>query len=176
MKMKKLLVMMGTCVYVSSAYAAPDNIITFQGEVTDETCSVAVNGEDATPVILLETVSKSDLAKSGDTAGLTQFDIAVSGCTGNASGVSISTVFVGNQVTANGNLGNTGDATNVEVQVLDSSGTEINFTGGHTDANALDLAANEKASSATYKVQYYATGAATAGTVSASLQYAVSYP
>lgn len=40
----------------------------------------------------------------------------------------ISTVFVGNQVTSNGNLGNTGSAKNVEVQLLDTSDAVINLT------------------------------------------------
>ncbi|MDI5448871.1 hypothetical protein MJL27_25580, partial [Salmonella enterica subsp. enterica serovar Anatum] len=42
------------------------------------------------------------------------FDIGLSGCTGSKDKTTkISTVFVGNQVTSNGNLGNTGSAKNV---------------------------------------------------------------
>ncbi|WP_052285320.1 fimbrial protein [Kluyvera genomosp. 1] len=160
----------------SSAMAISDNTITFQGEVTDETCSVAVNGNGATPVILLPTVSTKDLAKSGDTAGDITFDIGVAGCTGNPSTeTSISTVFVGNQVTTNGNLGNTGTAGNVEIQLLDTKDAVINLTDGYTGNGDLKLAAGASEASATYTAQYYATGLATAGTVEATLQYAVSY-
>ena len=167
---------LGTSLVSGSVYAASDNTITFQGEVTDETCSVAVNGNSASPVVLLPTVSASDLAASGDTAGQVTFDIGVNGCTGNASGeTKISTVFVGNQVTTNGNLGNTGTAKNVEVQLLDTANAVINLSNGFTGNGDLKLAANEKEASATYTAQYYANAAATAGTVEATLQYAVSY-
>ncbi|HDM8061266.1 fimbrial protein [Vibrio harveyi] len=177
MKLNKLVAILGSFLFTSSVLAASANTITFQGEVTDETCTVSVNGENASPVVLLETVPKSELAKSGDTAGATEFEVSISGCTGNATtGVpNISTVFVGNQVTGNGNLGNTGSATNVELQILDTSDSAIDLSGGYKGSNDLALAAGEKANSATYKAQYYATGASTAGTVNASLQYAVSY-
>ena len=159
-----------------SAMAISDNTITFQGEVTDETCSVAINGNGATPVVLLPTVSNKELAKSGDTAGEITFDIGLSGCTGNPSTeTNISTVFVGNQVTTSGNLGNTGSAGNVEIQLLDTADTVINLTDGYTGVGDLKLAAGASEASASYTAQYYATDAATAGTVEATLQYAVSY-
>jgi major type 1 subunit fimbrin (pilin) len=95
----------------TSALAMSNNTITFRGEVSDETCSVAINGNQAKPVVILPTVSAKELAKGGDTAGQVTFDIGLTGCTGNADKpTKISTVFVGNQVTSNGNLGNTGDA------------------------------------------------------------------
>lgn len=170
------VLLLGSLLASGSVYAASDNTITFQGQVTDETCSVAVNGNSASPVVLLPTVSASDLAASGDTAGQVTFDIGVSGCTGNSSGeTKISTVFVGNQVTTNGNLGNTGTAKNVEVQILDTADAVVNLTNGFTGNGDLKLAANQKEASATYTAQYYATSAASAGTVEATLQYAVSY-
>lgn len=160
----------------SSAMAISENTITFQGEVTDETCSVAVNGNSATPVILLPTVSTQELAADGDKAGQISFDVGLSGCTGNVSTeTKISTVFVGNQVTANGNLGNTGTAQNVEVQLLDTTDAVIDLKNGFTGGGDLKLAAGASEASATYTAQYYATGAVTAGTVEATLQYAVSY-
>lgn len=51
------------------AMAASNNTITFQGEVTAQTCSVTVNGLDANPMVLLPTVSSGDLNASGKTAG-----------------------------------------------------------------------------------------------------------
>ncbi|TGD89600.1 type 1 fimbrial protein, partial [Salmonella enterica subsp. enterica serovar Poona] len=83
-------------------------------------------------------------------------------------------VFVGNQVTSNGNLGNTGSAKNVEVQLLDTSGEPINLTGGFTGDGDLQLEPNASEASATYTARYYSTGKAEAGTVAATLQYAVS--
>ncbi|MBK0122585.1 type 1 fimbrial protein [Pantoea sp. S61] len=174
---KTLLSLVITCVLFSaSAGAASDNTINFQGEVSDETCSISVNGNAASPVVLMPTVSKSDLSASGNVAGQTAFTVGLTGCTANsASSTKISTVFVGNNVTANGNLANTGTAQNVEVQLVDSKDAVINLTGGYTGDGDLTLAADETESSATYNAQYYANGVAAAGTVAASLQYAVTY-
>lgn len=76
--------------FVASLVAVPGmalaygNTISFQGEVADETCEVSVNGNNASPVVLLPTVSASQLNAAGQTAGQTTFDIGVSGCTGDA--------------------------------------------------------------------------------------------
>ncbi|ECC9151832.1 type 1 fimbrial protein [Salmonella enterica subsp. salamae] len=176
MSMKKYLAMItGSLLVSSSAMAVSDNTITFQGEVTDETCSVVINGNQAKPVVLLPTVSTKELTKQGKTAGPVTFDIGLSGCNPMDKTTKISTVFVGNQVTSNGNLGNTGSAKNVEVQLLDTSGSPINLTGGFTGNGDLQLGANASEASATYTAQYYSTGTAEAGTVAATLQYAVSY-
>lgn len=176
MSMKKYLAMItGSLLVSSSAMAVSDNTITFQGEVTDETCSVVINGNQAKPVVLLPTVSTKELTDQGKTAGPITFDIGLSGCTPMDKTTKISTVFVGNQVTSNGNLGNTGSAKNVEVQLLDTSGNPINLTGGFTGNGDLQLEPNASEASATYTAQYYSTGQAEAGTVAATLQYAVSY-
>jgi major type 1 subunit fimbrin (pilin) len=174
---KSLLTLVMTSLLFSvSAVAASDNTINFQGEVSDETCSVAVNGNSASPVVLMPTVSKSELATSGDTAGQTAFTVGLTGCSGSSStSTKVSTVFVGNNVTANGNLANTGTAQNVEVQLIDSKDAVINLTGGYTGDGDLTLAADATESSATYNAQYYATGVSSPGTVAASLQYAVTY-
>lgn len=174
---KNSVALLAASLFIStSALAASDNTITFQGEVTDETCSVAINGNQAKPVVLLPTVSSKDLTRDGETAGQVTFDIGVSGCTGDtANATKISTVFVGNQVTSNGNLGNTGSAKNVEVQLLDTSDAVINLTNGFTGNGDLQLEPGASEASATYTAQYYSTGKATAGSVEATLQYAVSY-
>lgn len=176
LKKSYLTILTGALLVSANAMAVSDNTISFQGEVTDETCSIAINGNQTTPVVLLPTVSSTDLAASGDTAGPVTFDIGLTGCTGDAANeTKISTVFVGNQVTTNGNLGNTGTAGNVEVQLLDTTGLEINLTDGFTGDGDLKLAAGASDASASYTAQYYAAGKATAGTVEATLQYAVSY-
>lgn len=82
MSMKKYLAMItGSLLVSSSAMAVSDNTITFQGEVSDETCSVVINGNQAKPVVLLPTVSTKDLSEQGKTAGPITFDIGLSGCT-----------------------------------------------------------------------------------------------
>lgn len=176
--MQKKIISLGLSVAVLSAspvFAAQENTITFQGEVTDQTCAVTVNGSTASPVVLLPTVSVSELS-SNQTAGATTFEMGVSGCTSDNTGdVKISTVFVGNQVTASGNLGNSGAAENVEIQILDTTGAVIDFTSSFTGNEDLTLTAGETSSSADYTAQYYTAGSPTAGDVTASLQYAVTY-
>lgn len=80
-----LAVLISAALVSASVSAASDNTINFQGEVTTETCSVSVNGNNASPVVLLPTVSTSDLAASGATAGETPFTVGVSGCTGDST-------------------------------------------------------------------------------------------
>lgn len=166
-------------VFASQAFAFSDNTVTFQGEVTSETCSVTINGNSAKPIVLLPTVNASALAASGSVAGQATFDVGVTGCTGNAAtATTINSVFAGNSVSTAGNLSNvaaTNAATNVEVQILDTASKVIDFTSGFTGAGDLSLKAGEKSASATYTAQYYATGVATAGAVEATMQYAVSY-
>lgn len=145
---KTTLALLTASLFIStSTFAMSNNTITFRGEVSDETCSVAINGNQAKPVVILPTVSAKELAKGGDTAGQVTFDIGLTGCTGNADKpTKISTVFVGNQVTSNGNLGNTGDAANVEVQILDTAEKVINLTNGFKGEGDLQLEAGRDGS------------------------------
>ncbi|WP_053225529.1 fimbrial protein [Pseudomonas helleri] len=55
------------------AFAASQNTITFNGQVTDQTCTVAVNGNAASPMILLPTVSATSLSAANSKAGETPF-------------------------------------------------------------------------------------------------------
>ncbi|MGI2091066.1 fimbrial protein [Shewanella oncorhynchi] len=154
-----------------------NNTITFLGEVSDQTCEVAINGNAANPSVLLPTVSTAQLATAGSVAGETPFTISVSGCTVNATqALPIKTVFLGNNITTAGNLGNTGTATNVALQLLDSvGGTSINLTAGSA-VEGLNVAAGADSASHDFAVQYISeTGSATAGRVISSVQYAVSY-
>ena len=82
---KTTLALLTASLFIStSTFAMSNNTITFRGEVSDETCSVAINGNQAKPVVILPTVSAKELAKGGDTAGQVTFDIGLTGCTGNA--------------------------------------------------------------------------------------------
>jgi len=160
----------------STASALSNNTITFQGEVTTETCSVTVNGNDASPVILMPTVSTKDLNESGKTAGLTSFTIGVSGCTGDPKTTTkISTVFVGNNISPSGNLLNTGTAKNVEIQIVAPDNKIVNLANAYAGSGDLTLNPGDTSASADYTAQYYATGTPTAGTVNAALQYSVTY-
>lgn len=174
--MKKLTLSALVLTALFGANAHANNTITFLGEVSDQTCEVAINGATANPTVLLPTVSTADLAAAGSVAGETPFTLSVSGCTINATqALPIKTVFVGNSVTVAGNLGNTGSATNVSLQILDAvGGNAVDLTGVAT-VDGLNVAAGDSTASHDFAVQYYAEGVATAGTVVSSVQYAISY-
>lgn len=164
--------------YSLSAAAVSDNTISFEGEVTAQTCTVLVNGQTS-PVVLLPTVSTNDLATSGSTAGTTSFEFNVSGCTTLDDASTIGAKFSGNAVDTStagaGTLGNTGTATNVNIQLLDSTSTPINLNSTWLGDGDIALPANSTTATQTYYARYFATGAATAGTVRASVQYALNY-
>ncbi|CAB3809328.1 hypothetical protein LMG28688_06966 [Paraburkholderia caffeinitolerans] len=161
------------------AFADSANTINFQGEVTTQTCTVTINGNAASPTVLLPTVSTSALATAGSNAGTTNFTVGVTGCTSQASATPIKTVFVGNQVDNNGNLGNTGTAGGVALQLLDPTAPSTPFSllgaTGYA-APGLSLAAGATSATHNFAVRYYsAAGSATAGSVLGSVQYALSY-
>lgn len=165
-------------VYSVSAAAVSDNTISFEGEVTAQTCTVLVNGQ-ASPVVLLPTVSTTNLSSPGSTAGTTSFEFNVSGCTASDEASTIGAKFTGNAVDTStagaGTLGNTGTATNVNIQLLDSTSEPINLNTTWSGDGDIALAANSETATQTYYARYFATGAATAGTVKASVQYALNY-
>jgi major type 1 subunit fimbrin (pilin) len=176
--MKKSIVFAAIAAIPFVSFAQSANTITFRGEVSQQTCSVAVNGNASSPLVLLPTVSTADLAAAGSTAGQTEFTVSVSGCTANVTSQPINTVFLPNSVTASGNIANTGTATNVSLQLLDPAAPAAPFqlTGGHA-APGLQVAANETSASHNFAVRYLADGAAaTAGSVVGAVQYSVAYP
>ena len=111
-----LSALMASALFSTNALAS-DNTITFMGEVSDETCSISVNGSDASPVVLLPTVTATEL-NANQVAGATTFDVGVSNCTGSSSGVQISTVFVGNNIssaTGNATINPSNNSTRIQV-------------------------------------------------------------
>lgn len=155
------------------AFAAQSNTVTFKGEVSTQTCDVTINGEKDSPVILLPTVTDAQLAVAGSTAGSTNFSIDISGC--NDKLTKAKAVFVGNNVTTAGNLGNTGTAAKVSVQLKDGvDSTVFDFNSTDVTSSASTIASG--AGSLPFIASYYAEEAGvTAGTVIATAQYAVVY-
>lgn len=150
------------------------NTITFKGEVTSQTCQVTINGEETSPVVLLPTVADSEFAGQGSVTGDTNFNIDLKNC--NTALTSAKANFVGNNVLASGNLGNTGTATGVSIQLANGNG------GAALDFNAADVVSSAATISSTgtatipFTARYFAEEATVgAGTVVASTQYSVSY-
>lgn len=160
---------------------AADGTITFTGTVADTTCSIngTASGTTANKSITLAPVSSGTLSALGNTAGTsspTDLAFSLTGCSGAAT-KAIARFENGSTVDQNsGNLINAGTATNVQVQLMNAQMQPINIT---TNSNN-QIAANSStitggAANLKYFAQYYATGKATAGTVSTSVQYTMQY-
>ncbi|UTH74787.1 fimbrial protein [Chromobacterium sp. IIBBL 290-4] len=159
---------------VSSAAMASDGLITITGKIAAQTCTIT--GTTGTNVsVPLPTVGASALTTSGATAGATPFNIRLTSCPSGLNNAQ--TRFeVGSTIDSQtGNLLNavgTGNATNVEVQVLNSSFAPINLS---SNVGSQSVSINNGTATLNYYAQYYATGAATAGLVNSSVQYSMTY-
>lgn len=162
---------------ISALASTSNNTLKFQGEVADQTCVVDINGTANTPVVLLPTVATSDLKSPNDVAGLTSFTINLTGCSAAVSDTNISSVFQGMNTTTAGNLGNTGTATNVAIQLLDPKGDPVNLSAGMVQVPGIVLKTGASTASQDLSVQYISeSGSATPGSVMATTQYAITYP
>ncbi len=153
--------------------SASDGTITFQGAVKATTC--AVTGPSSFTVIL-PTVSVATLASSGAVAGATRFAIAINGCTSSETGAN-AFFEAGTDVDAiTGRLKNTGNATNVNLQLTTAAGTVIDLSkasGAQYTPQTNNIVSN--AATLEYAVRYYSLGSAGAGTVASTLTYSVVY-
>lgn len=183
---KSLLTFLSFAALTSSAFAVTPTV-TFQGEVTSQTCSASING-DTNSVVLLPTVSTTDFGATlanGQTAGLTPFTITVSGCTAPTAGNGpqlIKTRFLGFDVDSNsgvlGNRATTDAATGYGIQLTTTSdGSTSVMLSGVTDVAGLSLPEGETSTSHTFGAQYYVTdaGSATPGAITAVAEYTLSY-
>lgn len=173
-------------VTASAAVNAANPTITFNGEVTNQTCTVDVNGQ-TNSVVMLPTVAMTDFGATlttAQTAGQTTFTVTVSGCTAPpTTAESISVKLLGYDVDAGtGVLGNraTGaDAANgFGIQITgDSAGTNPIQLDGPTTLPGFSLAVGQSSATHDYGARYYVLDAATAsaGKITAVAEYALSY-
>lgn len=165
---------------LTSMLANATPTVTFQGEVSDQTCQASING-GTDGVVLLPTVPANSLDSAGKTAGLTPFTISVKDCTAPAADMPIKTKFLGHAVTSNGNLGNvasgTDAATNVAIQLTESaSGADAIVLNGPTSVAGLVLKSGQDNASYDFGVRYISeNGGATAGVVTSLVEYTLSY-
>jgi len=181
--MKKILssiAIIGYIVLSTAAAHASDGQITFNGKLTDTTCTIDVNGGGAfLGAVRLPTISASELPSVGATAAPTNFSIDLTLCTGSSTQVLAFFEPSSSFVSATGNLKNlitdsTG-ATNVELQLLDSAGTIIKVGDSSQYDGAPTLIVDNKAT-IRHSVQYYATGTAGAGLVESKVTFILTYP
>lgn len=170
----------GVAALAPQAAKATDGTITFNGQISSNTCSIAstsVGGSGtASFTVTLPTVAAGALGTSaGTSAGTTPFSINLTGCTGTGN---VSAYFEpGSTITAAGRLKVTG-ATGVDLQLLNSGQTAINLStqAGTTSASIATGSADLK-----YFVQYYNNGTGTggkvtAGAVASTVNYTIQYP
>lgn len=135
------------------------------------TCTV----NTANIAVTLPTVSNTALATTGATAGATAFNIGLT-CTAAAAGQDIAVQFdttkQPNGTTGVITLNTSSSAKNVGVQLTDSSFQPVTF-GTAADAGTTTTGAYNM----TYYARYYAlTNAVSAGSVSATATFTISYP
>lgn len=170
---------------LSGTTLAATPTVTFQGEITDHTCLVTINGE-TNSVVLLPTVAVADFGGTladGQTAGLTPFTVSISDCAIlTPFAQSVSTRFLGFDVDANsgvlGNRATSHAATGYGVQITGTSagGNPVRLSG-ITDVFSLMLPVGATEASHTFGAQYYVidAGSAAPGAITAVAEYTVSY-
>lgn len=172
---------------------AATGTITINGSVLGTTCSVtaATGGNNSSGfssgnfTVTLPGVQKSALATAGSKAGNTPFSMTLSGCPTSPSGEQVAAYFSGSNVNAaDGYLTNTtttGGATNVEIQLLNGSGSSIDLSKPSAYAQGSSYATinTSGAANLSYEAQYIvptgATGGATAGKVTTTVDYTLVY-
>jgi major type 1 subunit fimbrin (pilin) len=177
-----LLTAFGVAAVAPQANAAntSSGTITFTGSLTASTCTVAVNGGASTQTVTLPTTPLVNgvLSAAGQSAGWTAVTLTLSGCTGLTGYTKVFPYFTGTGIdTTNGYLSNTGSATNVEVALSNSSSLTnvLTLQGASGAQNAGTQLLSATTPTFSYFAGYVATGAATAGGVSASVQYTLNY-
>ncbi len=164
---------------VTAVQAASTGTITFNGELTATTCDVIVDGQAADATVTLPTIGTNQLTAVTQTAGSTNFNMALTNCAGTLT--TASAFFEdGPSVDAEtGRLNNvTGTATNVQLQLRDGSSTSravIQAGNSNQTANTIYQDVSSGSANLPYAVEYYATGATTAGTVVSNVVYSIQY-
>lgn len=167
----------GVAAIAPQAASAADGTITFNGKVLSSTCTVS-NATAGNVAVTLPDVPASTFSAQGSVAGLTPFSLNLTGCPTTPSGVVVGAAFSGSNIdTTTGAIKNatgTGNS-NVEVQMTNASGTAINL---NTNPNPVSATISSGgAATLSYQAQYYqpTATAVTAGTVTASVTYTLTY-
>jgi len=169
----RILAIAAAAVLLAQGAQASDGTISFTGALQAATCTITGGGNQT---VTLPTLATSTLAAAGATGGDTFFNIAVTGCTG---GLTTATAYFeagANVDSVTGRLKNTGAAANVQIQVLNGSGSVVNLAGATTVAQSTTAASlTSNAGTQSFIARYYATGATTAGAVTSSVTYSMVY-
>lgn len=153
-------------IYGSTSSVSLNSVLTLASSTIGvQACSVNTDSTNLT--VTLPTVSTQALRSSTAVAGRTGFKINLTCTPGANVSITMSTTKPG---TATGTIVSTGTAGNVDVQLLDGSFNPVTFD----TATSLG-AAPSGTLSIPYYAQYYATGSAGAGSVSATATFTMTY-
>jgi major type 1 subunit fimbrin (pilin) len=181
MKIKSLAIVALSTLAMGSmaAHAATTTVyggsVHFKGEVVNAACAVDAGSVDQ--IVQLGQVRSAKLATAGSTSTPVGFNIQLNECDTTVS-TKASVAFSGTAVDSSNTtvlaLQNSaaGGATNVGIQILDSTGTPLALNGA-TFSSPTTL--NDGTNIIPFQARYYATGAATAGTANADATFKVQY-
>jgi len=175
---------LGSITLIGSYTAAANNgatiSLTNAGSVTLSSGTMIASGgcNILNVPVTLPAVFTSQLGSTGATGGMTPVQLNLTGCPASTP-VSIS--FSGTAATISGTpsttvLASTGSAPNVGVQLLGNGGSPapVDITG--SVKTAVGTTSSSGSLGVTYYAQYYATGAASPGTINATAVYTLTYP
>ncbi|MGH8079085.1 MAG: fimbrial protein [Lysobacter sp.] len=177
MKTASIAVLAVALALPASAFAA-DGTLHFEGSVIAPTC-VLTNGPTPADIrVKLPAVAVSALSAAGQTAGRTPFFIRVADC--DAGTAQVQTYFEPGPTinTSSNNLsleGATGNAGNVELQVLNADHSQVLLGNPLGLQNTQSVAIESGGAALRYYAQYVATGAATAGAANSSVTFTMIY-
>ncbi|TQI78960.1 major type 1 subunit fimbrin (pilin) [Serratia fonticola] len=164
---------------VGMAQAASTGTITFNGELTANTCDVIVDGQTADATVVLPTVGVKQLDEAAKTAGDTGFVMALNNCQGTLETASAFFEAGASVDAVTGRLKNlSGTASNVSLQLLDGSSSSQAVIEAGNQNQVLKTTYKDVTGGSTtlpYIVRYYAENATTAGTVISNVVYSIQY-
>ena len=154
---------------------AADGEVQITGTITANTCDITT-GTGGVHTVTLPTVMEITLNAAGKTAGRTPFTVQLGNCSPNSGNVAL--YFEPGTYTdmATGRLSNTGAATGVQVGLLNGSMQQIRLNQPFSDQNSQTVPIVTGSATLNYFAEYYATGAAQAGSVSTSTFFSIVYP
>lgn len=168
---------LASAVTASQFAVAADGTITFNGNITAQTCTIDGNGSGSSNFnVPLPTVSTSVLSTAGQTAGRTPVTIALTNCT--PSSGNVHTFFEAGPTTdiTSGNvILNAGGATNVQIALQNSDFTNIRVGAPDPSQNSKSVPITSGKALLRYYAQYVAMGPATAGAANATVMYTMAY-
>ena len=185
MKIKTLAIVALSALSLSSAAAMAAGTPTtttvnggtvhFKGEVVNAACAVDAGSVEQT--VQMGQVRSAKLATAGSTSSPVGFKIQLDDCDTTVAKTA-AVAFTGTAVDSTNTSvlalqsSAAGGATNVGIQILDSTGNPLALDGA-TFSKASTL--NDGTNILPFQARYYATGAATAGTADADATFKVQY-